>query len=232
MISTLANTLLKVKEGLLSVVFPVYCASCGKEGELCCADCQAILPRTAFLACPVCSARNPAGRTCERCKSKTALSGLIAASSYADPAVRNLIKALKFDSSMEAAALLKRACVHARGVAHAVLDNFSVQPTPLHKRRERMRGYNQAEIIADTFFPGLKINALRRVRWGTPQTELQDEERRENLKGAFTALKDIKGKNILLIDDVFTTGATMEAAARALRMAGAEDVWGFVVARG
>lgn len=226
------NLLSRIQKGIVEVLFPVFCVSCGAEGEWCCRQCQEMLFRQAILACPVCAKNTIAGGTCPACGKQSPLKGLIAASSYADPVSRKLIKALKFDAAMEAAIFLKRMSTHAIGVAAAVANEAIVVPMPLHKKRERFRGYNQAEIIVDAFFPGAKANVLERIGYRKPQTELDEEERRINPQGVFRAKIKLNGETIILVDDVYTTGATMNEAARILKEAGAGEVWGFVVARG
>lgn len=216
----------------LSIVFPLFCISCNKEGDWCCEDCKAVLSRQAVLSCPNCEKATPGGRTCERCINKTALSGLIAASSYADPVARNFIQAIKFNRAVSVLKYLNKFAVHGRAVAKSLLPEAIIVPVPLHKIRENMRGYNQAEIIADTLDLGEKLKALKRVKLTSAQTELNEDERKLNPIGAFSCIKNVEGMSVILVDDVFTTGATMEAAARALREAGAKEVWGFVVARG
>lgn len=223
----------RIWTGVISVLFPLYCVDCGAEGSWCCHDCLAHLPRTAALSCPVCAAPSPAGRTCGRCSERTSLNGLIAAASYADPGVRKIVKALKFDGAVAVLPIINRLSVHGRGVAAAVVSDAIVVPMPLHGKRERMRGYNQAEMFAKVLFPKYEFcRALSRLKNTRPQTELKDEARLKNINGAFGAARKFNGEAILLVDDVYTTGATMNEAARVLKEAGAGEIWGFVVARG
>jgi ComF family protein len=117
--------------------------------------------------------------------------------------------------------------------------NFVVIPLPLHKNRKRIRGFNQAELIAVGFISAvsssrliLEPNLLVRTKNTKPQVELSGEERRQNIVGAF-AVSDpnvVKNKTILLVDDVKTTGATLEEAARVLKEAGAKRVWAMTAA--
>jgi competence protein ComFC len=110
-------------------------------------------------------------------------------------------------------------------------------PVPLHKRRLAERGFNQAEEIAKILAMELQLpleNMLIRKKSTKQQAKLQKDERIKNIKNAF-ALKDVatlKGKNILLVDDVFTTGSTLDESARILKEAGAERVKAFTLARG
>jgi len=106
---------------------------------------------------------------------------------------------------------------------------------PLYPRRERERGYNQAKIIGQLLAGKLGCsfapNALQRVRATRQQAALSRSERAENVRGAFIS-RCLPAENIILVDDVFTTGATMNACASALKAAGARRVWGFALAKG
>ena len=111
-------------------------------------------------------------------------------------------------------------------------------PIPLHKNKLKKRGFNQAEELAKGISKFLEKpifnDVLLKIKPTFAQMELSKEKRRENIKGAFVCQKPIvvRGKKILLVDDIFTTGATMEECARVLKEAGAREVWGAVVARG
>jgi len=129
------------------------------------------------------------------------------------------------------------------------LANFILIPIPLNEKRRRWRGFNQAEEIGkelSKFLPArlasqgeaggklpLVSDCLLRVKNNYPQVELSEKERKENVKDIFFCQnkKEIFGKKILLVDDVYTTGATMEEAARILKESGAKEVRGIVVAR-
>ena len=124
-------------------------------------------------------------------------------------------------------------------VAHVQSDPFRADvlaPVPLHKRRERERGYNQSELLAQevgkhTDVP-VDTKKLRRVRDTAPQVSMPTpEERRRNIEGAFECTGQVSGLTVILIDDVVTTGSTMSACARPLVAAGAASVWGLALAR-
>jgi len=113
----------------------------------------------------------------------------------------------------------------------------AIVPVPLHAARLRARRYNQAEVLAETLSArtGLRVlSALRRVRATRTQTRLDREERMENLRGAFVPAHNarVQGLHLVVLDDVFTTGATTHDCARALREAGAASVRVLTVARG
>jgi len=109
-------------------------------------------------------------------------------------------------------------------------------PVPLHRRRERQRGYNQSDLLAREVgrWTGIPLapRILARTRDTAPQVSMSSNvERRRNIEGAFECTGPVKGMKVLLIDDVVTTGATMNACARALEDSGAEAVWGLSLAR-
>jgi ComF family protein len=111
-----------------------------------------------------------------------------------------------------------------------------IVPVPLHSHRLRDRGYNQSELVAKQLgsTTGMRVvtNVLLRVRSTIPQVGLRADQRRENVKGAFRcADTSLKGQDVLLVDDVCTTGATLEACSVALQQAGASHVWGLALAR-
>ncbi|MBQ8804726.1 MAG: ComF family protein [Tyzzerella sp.] len=120
------------------------------------------------------------------------------------------------------------------------LKNWNIDvivPVPLHWKRKRVRGYNQAEIIAHHLgrLSGIPVNAkaVQRVRYTRPQKELNDKERKKNLKEAFQITKHWKKvPHVLIVDDIYTTGNTIDAAARVLRQNGAEKIWFLTISIG
>ena len=162
------------------------------------------------------------------------MSQLISAGSY-DGTLRDIIHALKYQQRRSIASGLAR-LMHAAG-KDLLSSADCVVPVPLHWRREYSRGFNQAREIARHL--GLPVaDALIRSRATTPQVKLSAEERVANVADAFIlkrarfrAAPDLKGWRVVLIDDVATTGATLEACARVLKMAGATSVYGLTAAR-
>jgi ComF family protein len=118
-----------------------------------------------------------------------------------------------------------------------IWQNSILIPIPLDKKKLKSRGYNQAEELAKELSKILKVpvisNNLIKTRVTLPQVELSAEKRGQNLKNAFLVKspEQIKGKKIFLVDDVYTTGSTMEECSRVLRDAAAKQVWGIVIAR-
>jgi competence protein ComFC len=111
-----------------------------------------------------------------------------------------------------------------------------IVPVPLHTRRLRERGYNQAALLAMELGKGVGLpvleNALIRVRDTSPQVDLSAKERKENVRGAFHCPDDrLAGRSVLLVDDVYTTGATLESCSLALKQQGVRTVWALTLAR-
>lgn len=109
-------------------------------------------------------------------------------------------------------------------------------PIPLHKKRERYRGYNQAEILADQIseISGIPVDSevLVRVKETTAQKELDDRQRRRNIKNAFSVKKEIYAGNVALVDDIYTTGSTLDEAADVLLASGVAKVYFMVISIG
>lgn len=173
-------------------------------------------------------------------EANTSLSGLFCATSYEDRFAQRLIHAFKYPPFLRDLAKPLALCI----IAHLALLNKPIYPPdvicpiPLHKKRLRWRGYNHAEELAkqlgQAFSLPVVADALIRIKHTAPQANLGREERLKNMKGVFEVRnpQKIAAKNILLVDDVYTTGATMEECARILKKAGAARVFGAAVARG
>jgi ComF family protein len=156
-----------------------------------------------------------------------------------DGELRELIHLLKYDQVHPAASVLARMLVLA--VAKLELSNdIMVVPVPLHASKRRQRGFNQAELIAQNALKTmhekrfqLATNVLQRVRPTISQIGLTRHQRQENIRGAFKVvhLSKVSGRDVLLVDDVMTTGTTAAECARVLRRAKAKNVWVATVAR-
>jgi ComF family protein len=160
-----------------------------------------------------------------------------------DGGLRDLIHLLKFQQVRPAAAVLGRMLAETVAVLEESLPVgiITVVPVPLHARKRAQRGFNQSELIARAALKHLhrperfrlSVHSLLRVRETDSQIGLTRHQRRENLRGAFQVSEpaQIAGRNVLLVDDVFTTGTTAAECARVLRRAGAERAYVATVAR-
>jgi ComF family protein len=229
-------------DGLVAVLLAPACAACGcpleapTRGPICERCWSGIVPFVPPLCrrCgdPLQSWRliSTVAATCPRCRRRpSALSSCAAIGAYDGP-LRAILHALKYDGRRTVAVSLAKLMRHH---CAGVLDGADVLvPVPLHRRRRRQRGFNQAEAIAESI--GLPARPLlRRIRATPSQTDLPAARRHANMRGAFRLARraDVRGLRVVLVDDVCTTGATLEACARVLRDADAADVRAVTAAR-
>jgi ComF family protein len=231
---TIGSLLSKAGRQALDLFFPPRCAVCGCSESFICRACRTSLPRTKRPRCPICW---QAGTevVCWRCREwKPAFEGVRSPYVF-EAGVEDLVHALKY----------RQQRILAGPMADLLFDFLSdhplpadvVVPVPLFPRKERTRGYNQSALLARRLArrTGLEFDegTLMRVRNTASQVETRSaEERRSNMRDAFRCGNDsLAGKRVLLVDDVSTTGATLDACARALREAGVKSVWGLTFAR-
>ena len=234
--------ILILKNFFLDILFPCFCVNCQKQGTYLCQDCQALIEILEYQFCPVCGKRIIDQKTCKSCQRKTNLEGLYFAVDYQNPLVKKIIHQFKYQPFIkELAQPLADLIINHFLILNKDIDwtQFKLVPIPLDKKKIRWRGFNQSLEIAKHLSKSLKIpildNALNKIKTTIPQVKIDAfEKRKENMKGAFACQnpQKIKNQKILLIDDVFTTGATMEQGAQILKKAGAKEVWGVTIARG
>jgi ComF family protein len=215
-----------MRERLASLLFGGSCFVCrGAARALLCAQCDAELPRLARALCPRCALDSPAGQVCGRCLARPpAFDATHAALAYEFPADA-LVHALKFRGELAVAPLL------ASLLSEQTLERVDhVVAVPLSRERLRQRGYNQAVEIA-RHLGKVEIDLCERPREAPPQTGLPFDERSRNVRGAFRCTRALPGATVAVVDDVMTTGATLEEMARTLKAAGAARVVNWVVAR-
>lgn len=225
-----------------AALFPHRCVRCKKEGRLLCAECL-IEERsriTGVFCCPGCAAESPLGAACDKNKCGGGIDAVVAMASYRIPAPRELLHLYKYAAVDEAGDFLRflfSGLLDRHDTAlRAVFAGAMVIPVPLHFLREAARGFNQsapfASMIADRFSLEMRSPLVRRFQW-TNQASLDDERRAANAAGSVGyAGKAAAPKTVVLVDDVFTTGATMNECARVLKNAGAVRVIGVTVLRG
>lgn len=218
----------------LDLLFPPRCVTCGRGGSFLCDACLAGATPVPEPQCGLCGQPIAGGALCVRCaESPVAGSGLRSVFVYAGP-VQAAVRALKYHNMRVMAPPLGAAM--ARHLATWGIRPDVIIPVPLHPRRLRERGYNQAELLARVLGTETGVSmrpaALERLRDTSAQARASSAgERRRNVAGAFAAREVVRDRRALLVDDVCTTGATLSACAEALLAAGAAQVWGLTVAR-
>ena len=215
-----------------NLLFSGSCFLCrGKAAGILCAQCDADLPRLTGTSCPRCALASPNGARCGRCLTQDPqYDATIAALAYGFPA-DVLVHSLKFRGELALAPLLAEllaACISGRNVDCVI-------PVPLSAARLRSRGYNQAlEIarhVARATGTRLATDLCERRRDTPAQAELPLTERAKNVRGAFHCSRLVAGARVAVLDDVMTTGATLDEMAATLKRAGAARVENWVIAR-
>ena len=192
------------------------------------------------------------GKVCDKCKISYTLNGVWVIGSFHDQLTQKLIKSLKYYFARDIAQVLgkflnifmrdllaKSRLVGIKKIPDIFLDfdNVLVMPVPLHSKRKRWRGFNQSELLATeliNYFNLKTSNKLIRTKYKKAQAKITARaDRMQNIQNCFEWTgEDLNGQNIIIIDDIVTTGATLNEIARVLKDNNAGEVWGLVVARG
>jgi ComF family protein len=222
----------QLAKGWLDAIFPGSCLLCASDSrnELLCPACATDLPSLPAAQCPQCAEQTTHGERCGAClQSPPHFDRAVAAYRYDFP-VDRIVQALKYGHQLAVAGWLAQALA-----TRLPAGNALIVALPLHRERLRERGFNQSWEIAQALGKRLQQpvdgSSLLRTRATPPQAELPWPERQRNVRGAFECTADLSGREILLIDDVMTTGATVNEAARVLKLHGASRVTVAVAAR-
>lgn len=217
---------------LIDFVFPKRCVVCNRYEVNICKDCLISLPR-ADQICPMCCHDSMDGWTHERCRRRLGMDGLSAVWLYKDENVKKIIEEIKFGFNKEVISEMLEDLPLEWGMVFDL-----IVPVPLFRYRENWRGFNQAEEIGMVVAKKMNMSqrkVLLRIKNTRQQARIDDKkERRKNVEGAFVVREGerefLKGKKVLLVDDVFTSGASMVECCKELKRGGAEMVWGMVLA--
>lgn len=226
--------------GLISeLVFPQKCLLCGKLNAWLCAQCEKKLPRAWYQICPECGLKAFNGQTHSGCLTKASLAGLYSPFFYKQ-GIKKLLRVYKFElvkQLQETITTLFLLELEKKRKLFAFFqkEKYILAPLPLHPIKEKWRGFNQSSLIGEKLASELKLDYqsgfLRRIIFAPPQVGLSKGKREANIKNQFQASSRAKGKNIILFDDVWTTGATLKEAGRELKLKGAGNVWGLTFCR-
>ncbi len=225
--------LLQSQSSILQAISQKNCLLCGISSEQdLCISCRDNLPQIPANHCPTCLLPVATSLTCGTClKKPPAFTRIIAALHYTFP-VDALIHSLKYQSNLAIAPVLANLLLEKTNIARK--PDFII-PMPLHPKRLRERGFNQALEIARQLPNNNKItllpNACTRTRNTPSQTGLPWKDRQKNIRDAFSCKMDFSSKHVAVVDDVLTTGATLNEIAKVLRNCGATEVSGWVIAR-
>ncbi len=231
-----------MKKMALDFLFPQQCCGCGQVGLLLCESCRGSLQRVP-PSCFVCKRlvpareRVPAGRTCKMCRPSSSVYAFFSPLAYQDKPMKNMIHALKYGRAQELAEIF--ADMLARDAAKFGVSfpaDALLIPIPLDPIREQRRGFNQAELIAKQLGARWELEvasgALAHQKKKTAQALLDARGRWNEIYGTFAVREParIQGSTVCVIDDVKTTGATIEEASRVLKAAGAKRILAISVA--
>ncbi len=233
-------------EFAVDLIFPYRCIICEKylhKNHLC-QKCFKSLPIKKQFECIGCKRPTPLGKTCTFCRDDNQIDQLFIVSDFKNQDTASVIKFFKYRFLSDLAEPLARLTfqyldhIAQRDHFSFIHSNSLLVPVPLHKTREYWRGFNQSELIVRSVGRHYRLDvecALVREARGIPQAELEDRpERLSNVYGLYACSNPdrVRGRSVLLIDDVCTTGATLNECARILKEAGATHVAALVVARG
>ncbi len=216
----------KAIKNIVEIIFPVYCLGCGKEGFWICRQC---VKKIQYI-----NTQTPSPKL-----DKTNLSHLFIVCNYQDKIIQKGIHLLKYQYARDLRMFFRQVLTNStlQGMVFGRKECLII-PIPLHQKRKRFRGFNQSDILAQEIAALLKIpcktDILIRKRDTRPQVGLNLSQRNINIKEAFKVRNnlEISPESVILIDDVYTTGSTMNEAAKVLKKAGIKEVNGIVIAKG
>lgn len=232
------TNLVKLKQFILDLFFPLRCVGCGTEGFWVCKKCLNLIKPPIYQKCPICFKNEKTfGEVCKRCKSKTYLDGIFVVAIDKDKILRKLIHLFKYNQVKEIGYCLGN--IMLKNFIKVCITNQDclVIPVPLHHKRLKWRGFNQAGVVAEEVAVFMNFlyrpKTLIRKRYTKPQAKLKRKDRLENLESAFSVNLSIStDQEVILVDDVTTTGTTLNECAKALKKNGVRRVWGLVLTRG
>ncbi len=232
---TVLPQVVKLKGIALDLLFPKFCVGCGKEGGFLCRSCLQSLPVITPPVCPKCGRPYSEGVLCPDCRNWSAEIDGIRSPFRFEGVMRQAIHDFKYRNLRALAELLSGLlCDY---LTDNPLPADVLVPVPLHPKRLRERGYNQSGQLAIELGKLIKLpvitDCLIRQRHTPPQARTSNaEERRRNMAGAFVCRdRRLQDKRVMLIDDVATSGATLNACAAVIKATGAAAVWALVMAR-
>lgn len=229
---------------LKDILFPKYCFNCSRLGSYLCLSCKDKLKMINKDICPYCEKGSYFGLTHPLCRKKYGLDGLKSICHY-DNLVKKIIKQIKYRLVKEAVidflVTISQLKMTELLFYKKLVKEIKIIPVPLHRRRQRERGFNQSELMAQFFSQMLRFsitnNVIVRTKNTKPQVEFKTpKERYQNILGVFSLVKNIsldriQNKNFIIFDDVWTTGWTIKEIGRVLKKKGANKIFALTIAR-
>lgn len=233
---------------VLDTLFPISCLACGKEASFICSACQINLTELKHQRCMGCHKHAPFGITHPHCQKPAMAEGLISFFDYHDERVSEIVIKGKYSFIPNAYALLGKLMAEkiVSSHEHLLRDEYFLVPIPLSPWRKRWRGFNQSDVLCQELSLRLGwevLPALQRVKHTKTQKDLKRGDRIKNVANAFALspltqghsgqgeLPSVKNKNLILVDDITTTGSTLLEAVKILKHHGATKVICLTVAR-
>ena len=219
---------------IIDWLYPPSCCSCEKIGKLVCDDCFSSLQTYGINVCKLCGEPLKKPGICLRCQSHPPHFHKLRSLGYFTGPLRDAIHSLKYQRNLGLGDFFSIPLMQIVEREKWQIDLITA--VPLNKNRLKERGFNQAEILAKPVARKMGIlyssNLIRRIKNTNSQVGLSLQERQNNVANAFIAIPDlVKSKNVLIIDDVATTGSTMDACAKALMDAGTKNVFALTLAK-
>lgn len=217
--------------GLIDLLFPKTCVSCGKFGSYICENCVKKIEYLDTQVCSECYKGAIGGQTHPYCQKRYGLDGVISLVNYKSP-VREMIQQLKYRFTTNLLDEISQKLVFDQDLVRN--RKWTVLPLPLHVSRQNFRGFNQAELLGKIVADKLNLNfdnkTLIKTAKTKPQVGLNKNERKDNVVGVFEITRKLESDAYFIFDDVWTSGASLKSAAEQLKKAGVKTVWGLTLA--
>lgn len=232
----------RVGRSLLDVVFPARCVGCGREGQYICMQCEGFMSEAA-LVCPVCQQASFTGERHQACQTTYGLDGLACVWDY-EGVVKSLVHSIAHNGVTHAIGesvermfliLMRDSERFQQFLSFLVAPETAITYVPMHRGKEKHRGFNQAELFAREIARMVgkePLSLLQKIIDTKPQSDVPKEDHSRNVNDAFVAQPGAQGiRRVVLVDDAWVTGATMKECCKILKRSGMEEVWGFALAR-
>ena len=230
---------MNVLNSLADIIFPPRCLSCNKRNassEVICNECADELVNLQEHICTFCQRETSNMNICEDCKREYPFDEVICAYMF-NPPIQRLIHNFKYNEFKRIGAYLGSKLADILSRCTFIADTDYIIPVPLHRTKQRYRGFNQSDIIAEALSDRLNIpwfkDVIQRKKFTQTQTQLKKSEREKNVAQAFKIKKnaDFQNKSVVLVDDVLTTGSTMKSIALLLKEHLAKHIYVCTLAR-